>query len=357
MLLEAGPELRGRLEAVLEAAGFRLGAERDATASQDDSWGHSPPMRTLFAESLAAARRSGPCLIEGEPGTERELVARTVHGLSSRAAAPFIAVKLGALSPAALEDALFGDEHGRDGERPGLFSMAHGGSLFIEDVESLPEGGQAALAAFVREGVARLADGRSLSADVRVFGGAGAGAASRPGAVLSAALAENRLWVPPLREHREDIPGMARAFAAAASLAAGQAQLEVARATTDLLMTVDWPGNARQLQGVIEDAVERASPGAVRPEHLELERISHLLLSTGGGERKPYSSARREVIATFERRYLSELLRSTHGNLSEAARSSGIDRANLRRMLKAHGLYDGNAPPPGRATARGEQAG
>ncbi len=305
-------------ENAIASASRRSHTSKDAEAPLDPLLGHSPAIERLRAELvIAGSRRSGAQLVLGELGTEKELVARAIHMRSARREGPFLAVMPTALADEAL--------------RTELFAQAETGTLFVEEVRELGEDARRAI-------LVSLAEER-----LHFIGGS---AALEPADELLEVLLPQTLTVPPLRERREDVPLLARSYAHAAGLAVGRSQLELNTAVTDRLLGLDWPGNTRQLQSVVEDAVERAGRGPVKPEHLRLEHLAHFSVDETG-ERLGYSQARRALLHNFERRYLEDTLRIARGNLSLAARASGIDRANLRRMLKAHGLYLGAPPPAG----------
>ncbi len=309
-------------------------------------------MRELFAVLELAARSDVTVLLEGETGTGKELAARALHDASARRRGAFVAVDCGALPESLLESELFGHTRGAftgaSRSRRGAFTRAHGGTIFLDELDGVPPPVQARLLRVVEERKVRpVGADQEHDIDVRIVA---ASRASLPARVAEGAfrpdlfyrLSVIRVELPPLRARREDIPMIVaellrlRGFSDIRSADIGGPNLE-------RLVAHDWPGNVRELRNIIDRSVA-LSPGVARFDALRL-RVGPGL---GAAEEDsasirtdlPYAEAKRRVLEAFERRYLTDVFARAGGNISEAARASGVDRKHLRTLLRRHGLID-----------------
>ncbi|MBI4514891.1 MAG: sigma-54-dependent Fis family transcriptional regulator [Deltaproteobacteria bacterium] len=319
---------------------------------------------------LDGIRRVAPTaatvLIWGESGTGKELVARAIHAESPRAANPFVAFNAAAL-PENLADAeLFGAKKGAytgaDRDRKGLFVEAHGGTLLIDEVSSMPAGLQSKLLRALQEReVLPLGSAQPVRVDVRII----AATNVDPRRLLREAtlrrdlyyrLSVMRIAVPPLRERIEDIPLLANLFLERAA-APGKTPRRLSPRALRLLISHDWPGNVRELQNVIERAAVMAHGNEIGPGDIMIED-DDLDWQPEGDDSLAYEEAKRLAIERFQRRYVERLLEDSGGKISAAARKAGITRAALHRILKRLGLAgDSDIEPENEAPPNDEAGG
>jgi DNA-binding NtrC family response regulator len=317
-----------------------------ATASADEApraipgfVAESPAMRTVAAAIERLAGSAVSVLIEGETGTGKELVARAIHELGPRSAAPFVVVDCGSLPATLIATELFGHERGAftsaDRRHAGAFERASGGTLFLDEIGELPlEVQPALLGVLERRQFRRVGGSSEVAVDVRVLAathrdlraGANQGA-FRPD--LYFRLAVTRLVIPPLRERPEDVPALVQHFAE--ELSGPGAREPFDRHALASLARQHWAGNVRELRNLVESALamgDLPSFEGPRPSTPPPSATSELR----------YRDARARAIHDFERAYLGALIADCGGNASEAARRAGMDRPYLLTLLKRHGL-------------------
>jgi len=282
-----------------------------------------------------------PVLVLGETGTGKELVARAVHGLSRRAAGPFVAESCASLAEGVLQSELFGHERGAFtgavARRKGLFELAHGGTLFLDEVGELPPRVQALLLRVLQEGELRRVGGeRTVGVDVRVVA-----ATHRD---LAAMVAEGTfrqdlyyrlrgatLRVPPLRERPEDLGPLVQHFLGEL----GHTRLKLGPGVQDRLTAWDWPGNVRELRAevvrwtVFCDA--RVEVADLSPEL----RDTTVGAATSGAPPADHLRPLATQVAELEANAILAALEHLDGNKSAAARLLAIDRNTLKRKLRA----------------------
>jgi two-component system response regulator GlrR len=299
----------------------------------------SPRMQQVLAEARMVAQTDAAVVIEGDSGTGKELLARALHAASPRAAQPFVAVNCGAIADNLIESELFGHVKGAFTgavrERPGLFVEAHRGTLFLDEIGDLPLPLQVKLLRVLQEREVRPVGGeRNVKVDVRILSAshrklAEEVAAGRFREDLYYRLNVVHLALPALAERREDIGLLAQHFMASLAQRYGKPVAGFAPGGLDLLTAAPWPGNVRQLQNVIEKCVV-LSPGALVPQQLVERALANQ--GAGGGEMLPFDEARRQ----FERDYLTQLLKITAGNVSQAARLAHRNRTDFYALLGRH---------------------
>lgn len=305
--------------------------------------GQSPAIRQLLERIASVAPLDTTVLIEGESGTGKELAARLVHRASGRAAGPFVAVNCGALTEELLESALFGYERGAftGAERttPGFFEAAHGGTLFLDEIADMSPKLQSALLRVVEErGFSRLGGRTLLSSDFRLV--------CATNRALRKLVAEGRfredlywrlavvvLTTPPLRERRSDIIGLATHFLDRLNARFGRNAGPFTPEALEALETAEWRGNVRELRHTIERVVALQPLGPITAGDL-FGAPSGLGPPRGTPERLPldYATARER----FEREWLDQLLEVARGNVSTAARLSGLARQNLYSRIRRY---------------------
>jgi DNA-binding NtrC family response regulator len=297
----------------------------------------SAAMREVARRVGQIAPHATAVLVEGETGAGKELVARAVHALSPRRAGPFVTVDAAALPPTLLEAELFGHERGAftgaDRARAGAFERAAGGTVFLDELGELSLGAQAALLGVLeRKRLRRVGGDRELAVDVRVVSATNRDLRAEVNrgafrADLYYRVAGARVVVPPLRDRPEDVPVLARHFAA--ELGAGGALGEDVVAA---LASARWPGNVRELRSAVERAV------AFGPGDLAALFDDAPQAAASGGAIERYRDAKARAVAEFEERYVRALMSATGGNASEAARRAQMDRPYLLELLRKHGL-------------------
>jgi DNA-binding NtrC family response regulator/tetratricopeptide (TPR) repeat protein len=311
----------------------------EGEASWKDLLGDSDATRTLRQSIVRAGRAPFPVLIEGESGSGKELVARALHRLSPRRDRRFCAINCAALSDDLLEAELFGHARGAFtgaiGERAGLFEEADGGTLFLDEIGELSARAQAKLLRVLQDGeVRRVGENVSRRIDVRIVAATNRRleeetAAGRFRSDLRFRLDVVRIEVPPLRARASDVAILATHFWADAVARVGSH----ATLSTDVVAALtryDWPGNVRELQNVIASmAVHSPRRGRVSSSALpaHLARVAAPTATT-------FEAAREE----FERRFVKGALASANGHRMRAARSMGITRQGLAKMLRRLGL-------------------
>jgi len=330
-----------------------------ASASPSASMvGASAPMQELFKQIGAVAGRTMPVLILGETGSGKELVARAIHAHGPRAEHAFVALNAAALPETLIESELFGFEKGAftgaDRARAGRFEEAHGGTLFLDEIGELPLATQAKLLRFLDEPVvSRLGGNQSKRLDVRLITATHRDLQELVSKNLFRAdllfrLNVARIRVPPLREHREDIPALAEHLLKALNQdsALGAPHFPILSEETLIrLRQYDWPGNVRELRNVLQQALLVARDGVILPSHLPpltmpLPGDDALARRIAAGVDSAPQFAYDAVMNPIERELLRQMMERHGGNLSRAAEHLGLHRATLRTKLRQHGLAD-----------------
>jgi DNA-binding NtrC family response regulator len=307
--------------------------------------GESLAMRRVYAILERASRSNAPILLLGESGTGKELAARAVHDHSPRRSGPFVVFDCGAASESLIESELFGHKRGAftgaHADRAGAFALAHQGTLFLDEIGDLPLAMQPKLLRMLERGeVTPLGARRSETYDVRfvaathrdLWAEVGRGAFRGD---LFYRLAVVEVHLPALRQRIEDIAGLVATF-----LRAGGASAEgIAGPALDRLRSYAWPGNVRELRNVVTRGVALAPPGA------RFVELPILLRPVANAEPEPlaradipYHDAKDALLARFDRDYLGDLLKRSGDNLAQAARTAGLERKYLYRVLERAGM-------------------
>jgi two-component system NtrC family response regulator len=297
-------------------------------------------MQEAISVAARAAASTVTVLIRGESGTGKELLARAIHQASPRRSGPFVAVSLAALPDTLIESELFGHERGAftgaDRERRGRFELAGGGTLMLDEVGDLPRGTQVKLLRVLQERTfERLGGMRPITSDVRIVA-----ATNRDLETLVRAgefredlfyrLNVVTIGLPPLRERREDIPGLVEQFLA--RYAAQEASRPtVSREAMDALVKYHYPGNVRELENIIQRAVALARSPLISRSDLA-DYVLGLRAESSDGASLP------EQVASLERRLIREALARAGGVQTQAARLLGISERHLRYKLRKQGL-------------------
>jgi transcriptional regulator with PAS, ATPase and Fis domain len=326
-----------------------LKARLDTAPGLKEIIGRSASMERVFETIRQAAAARSTILITGESGTGKELVAKALHRLSPRASGPFVTVHSGALPPDLLESNLFGHVRGSFtgavADKKGLFKAADQGTIFFDEIGTVPIETQAKLLRVLQEReFLPVGAVEPQHADVRVI--------AATNADLARLVAEGRfredlfyrlcvitIPLPPLRERREDVPLLVETLLARAAAENGRAVPSVTPATMKALLDHDWPGNVRELENVLEralvlghgvidldqlpDSVRRSVPRAAA---LPAEGLSF-----------------KDAVAAYERALLSAALQRASGVQKRAAELLGLKPTTLNEMLKRHGMLPRDA--------------
>jgi len=323
----------GRTRIVVPLVQDRPELTMSAREQFGNSIGRTPLMRHVFHLAEQAAACESPVLILGESGTGKEELAGDIHNASARAGAPFIVLDCNAFR--SLEDArreLFGDEGSR-----GALDLAAGGTLFVDSLGVLPADAQPLLL----RAVETRKDVRFIAAAKQPLGEmAREGAFYAP---LYYALAVIVIEMPALRRRRDDIPLLLRSLADRLRVSETVREWCEQDATLAFLRRYNWPGNIRELRLLVEKLqslgripadIGAFLQGSASAEPSGEEGSQAFTVSAD----RPFKDLKNELIEEFERKYLSDLLARNAQNVSQSARSAGIERAYLQRLIRKYGM-------------------
>jgi DNA-binding NtrC family response regulator len=304
----------------------------------------SPRMHDVFELISHVAETISTVLIVGETGTGKELVARAVHEASPRRAAPFVAVNCAALPESLLESELFGHEKGAFtsavGQRKGRFELAHGGTIFLDEVGEIPLAMQAKLLRVLQERrFERVGGSQTIEVDVRVVAATNRDLLrlAKEGKFredLYYRLNVVKIDLPPLHERPEDIALLAEHFVQKFSRP-GAAPKQIAPEAMEALLHYRWPGNIRELENAMERACVTSRDEMVRPENLPAEILtpSRPRLQVPVDLSRPLTEQLTELTAAFEERYLRRALKKTRGHIGRTASLTGLSRRTITEKL------------------------
>lgn len=305
--------------------------------------GSSPVMRQLKAEALRVAQGLTPVLITGESGTGKELFAQGIHQSSPRRMKPFVRLNCAAIPKDLFESELFGYAKGaftgaRAQGKPGKFELAHGGTIFLDEIGEMPLDMQPKLLRVLEEKeIERIGGTRVTKADFRLIAATNRNLEQ----LIEQGLFRGDLYyrlnviplqIPPLRQRPEDIMDLAESFLADMGRESGAAYELDASART-LLLAHHWPGNGRELYNVLERAVSSAAGNSIGADDLPfyLQRTRHGAAGGGGLNL-------RQRLRDAEKQALDDALEAANGNKAQAARLLGIHRTLLYKKLAKHGI-------------------
>ena len=332
----------GRTHLVLAGAGD---AAQLAPSTRDrfgELVGASVAMRRTFALLERAAACDATVLLGGETGSGKELAARAIHAEGRRARGPFQVLDCGAVPEGLLESELFGHRKGAftgaTADRAGVFARGHGGTVFLDEVAELPLAQQSALLRVCDRGeIAPVGGTGTEQVDVRIVAATHRDLAT---AVLERRFREDlyyRLQVlpivlPPLRARAGDLPLLVRHLLGELGL---REPGPIEGPGLAVLQGYAWPGNVRELRNALERSVALAGP---RARFAELQFLLAPPAAEGDDPHAPFQARKEAAIARFERDFLVDLMRTHEGNIKRASRASGIERTQLKRMLRKHDL-------------------
>jgi DNA-binding NtrC family response regulator len=314
----------------------------------------SAKMQEVLATVERVAPTNSTVLLGGESGVGKDLIARAIHEKSRRASGPFIKINSTAIPENLLESELFGYEKGAftgaANSKPGKFELADKGTLFLDEIGDVPPAIQVKLLRVLQEReFERLGGTRTIKVDVRLLA-----ATNRD---LRAALEDGTfredlyyrlnvvpIDIPPLREHKEDIPELANLFLARFAKDSGREEkiTGISPAALQILVTHYWPGNVRELQNVIERACALATGSQLQASDIQLDLPRNRSFSSSGAAPDRFLPDGM-TLDQWEDEMIREALKRANGNKSQAARLLGLSRNALRYRLSKIGIDDNEA--------------
>ena len=303
----------------------------------------APSMQPVLALIEHVAPSDANVLILGEHGTGKEVIARRMHESSLRASRPFVAVDAGGLSPGVFESELFGHVRGAftdaKADRVGCFELADGGTLFLDEIGNLPIAQQVKLLRVIQTGEFHpVGSSRTRRANVRVLAATNVDigrevAEGRFREDLLYRLNTVEIHLPPLRERREDIGGLAAHFLERQALRYGKPVRTIAPGAMRALVEHAWPGNVRELEHVIERSVLMARGESISAEDLGFRKPAGAPATAPADEKL--------TLEEIEYQAIQRALTRAGGNVNDAAVALGLSRSALYRRLQAHGIKAG----------------
>jgi two-component system nitrogen regulation response regulator NtrX len=315
--------------------------------------GESEKIKTLKQQIALAGPTHGWVLIHGESGAGKELVARAIHRSSRRSSGPFVEVNCAAIPQELIESELFGHEKGSftgaTGMKRGKFELAHGGTIFLDEIADMSMATQAkVLRVLEGQEFQRVGGTKTLKADVRVIAASNKTLVDE---IKKGAFREDLYYrlnvipleVPPLRERADDIPRLVRHFLQEFSSEYGQKTKTIDDSALDLFVRYRWPGNVRELRNIIERLIIMVPAPVLRVQDVpppinssppDRQTAAAPTGGPGGHDHATLKDAR----AAFEREFIVQKLRENDGNVSRTADAIGVERSNLHRKIKALGI-------------------
>jgi len=344
-------ELRHR-KTMLEMENDRLRREQKTRYGLASIIGRSPAMLELFDVMEKVAQTPTTVLLEGETGTGKELVAKTIHYLSPRQNTGFVALNCGALVETLLESELFGHKKGSftgaNEDRPGLFETAHGGTLFLDEISEMSSRLQVKLLRALQENeIVRVGENTPRKVDARVI--------SATNKNLEDAVENNQfradlfyrlnvvsLKLPPLRERGDDVLLLAEEFLKKYSKEGGRGPRRVTPEAANALMAYPWPGNVRELENVIERAVALG----VDADALTTDLLPPKILGAAPEDSSSPGSYK-DQLESHERRMLARALRANEWNVARVAAAMNVSKQHIYNRMRKLGIRKQEDPPVG----------
>ncbi|MEN6440442.1 MAG: sigma-54 dependent transcriptional regulator [Syntrophobacter sp.] len=311
--------------------------------------GSSLPLRSILTQIEKVANTSATVLITGESGTGKELVARALHSFSARKDQQFIPIDCSTIPETIIESELFGHLRGsftgavRD--KKGMVEEANGGTLFLDEIGDLSPAMQVKLLRLLQEGEYKVVGANTIrKADIRFIAATNQNLAEK---IKDGRFREDLFYrlnviniqLPPLRDRRDDIPLLASHFLAKYNAQYEKSVKRISAETMQGLQERTWPGNVRELENMIERGVIMASGESLEPADigvLELDDASTAPTAEPAGElySLPFKEAKDRLIEKFQSEYIAKVLTRSDGNVSRAARESGLKRQYLHRLMR-----------------------
>jgi DNA-binding NtrC family response regulator len=311
--------------------------------------GQSVKMRQIFGLIKRIAPMDVSVIIQGETGTGKELVARAVHELSLRSRGPMVVLDCGAIPPNLIESELFGHEKGAFtgavSSRPGAFERAAGGTIFLDELGELRLDLQPKLLRVLENREVRRVGGNDvIEVDCRVVAATNRDlvkeiAAGNFREDLYFRLSVIHVHLPPLRQRRDDIPNILKRALAEPELVERHGRKRFSPEALSLLMSYPWPGNVRELVNVLSHVLTFSEGEEILPAHLPPRVLGQAREGPlPFNEHLSFKDAKEQLLENFEREYITSVLARCEGNLSRAARESGLHRKSIERLVKKYQL-------------------
>jgi arginine utilization regulatory protein len=319
----------------LYSGAFAANSRQAAVYTFADIIGSSPGMQQVLAQAALAAHTDSTVMVTGETGTGKELLVQAIHNGSLRHGRPFVAQNCAALPEGLLEGILFGSVRGSftgAQARPGLFELAHTGTLFLDELNAMPRPLQAKLLRVIETGeLRRLGDSHSRRVDVRIIAAMAADPSKELRPDLYYRLKVVVLNLPPLRERKGDIPILCHYFLEKLNTRLGTRVEGISPGAVAILEAWPWPGNVRELANLLEGILNFRSSGVITSTDLP-EQLKHAPLQS--------KKSLRGELARLERDMIRHALEQTGGNISRAAQILDLPRQTLQRKLVKVGWHD-----------------
>jgi two-component system nitrogen regulation response regulator NtrX len=313
--------------------------------------GESVPMKALRQQLALAAPTNGRVLIFGESGTGKELVAHALHLLSLRAQQPFVEVNCAAIPEELIESELFGHVKGSFtgavDDKVGKFEQAHGGTLFLDEVGDMSLRTQSKVLRVIEEQrFTPVGSGSNLTVDVRVIAATNKNLEEE---IQKGNFREDLFYrlnvipffVPPLRDHSEDIPALGNYFLAEFAHAYGRRAKHFSESAQEIILRYRWPGNVRELRNLVERLVIMVAGERIERRHLPPSLYYDHARPDSTKTPKTGFSSLQEARAAYERDYILRKLEENQGNVTRAAEALGLERSHLYRKMKSLGIAAG----------------
>lgn len=317
---------------------------------------HDPELEAILNEAAKVASSDASIMITGETGTGKDLLANEIHGLSNRSPKPFVTINCATLSEQLLESELFGHVRGAftgaDRNKVGFFEAADGGTVFLDEIGEVSHSFQLKLLRVIQDGeFNRVGDIKTYHTNVRIVAATNQDLERR----VKEGGFRNDLYyrlnvvsfrLPPLRERRCDVAPLAAHFVQLMARECGKEIREISKETLDALLMYDWPGNVRELRNVMERAVILCEGPVLGPETIPKKLRAAIQLREESGNpvfdvadlNVTFKEAKERVLGQFESAYIHHHLLMSEGNVSQAARATGIYAANLYEKIRRYGI-------------------
>lgn len=332
-------------------SGFFATSSPDGKITFADIITENAQMKKTIEHAQAIAQNFGEVLIIGETGSGKELFAQSIHNFTYAEEAPFVAINCSAIPDNLFESTLFGNTKGAYTgayERKGILEEANGGTLFLDEMNSMSLDAQAKLLRCIETRTySRLGSNKQVSFDCRIISAVNNDPfhAVQNGSLradLFYRLASNIIEIPPLRERKEDIIGLAKFFIPQLSLQARKSIQDMSDEVADAFVQYPWPGNVRELRNVLVYGINIAPPSSTI---LTLDMLPHYFLRKLTPQVNTYKiaddlfnidirEAKKILTEEFEREYILQALKKNNGNLSLTAKSMEMSRQYLYQMIK-----------------------
>ncbi len=317
--------------------------ERTITTSFETLFGKSKAMKTIAQQVRQVAPSDFSIVLQGETGTGKSFIARTIHDFSKRVDGPFVKVDMGALPESLVESELFGYEKGAftgaEKKKKGFFEVAHRGTILIDELQNASPYVQSRLLRVVEEKrLYPLGDTSPVEVDARIISASNAdlGQAMKEKRIredLYYRLSEFTIDLPPLRERVQDIPFLTQKFFREATEELGKSMREITAGAIEILSGYTWPGNIRELKNAIRRAVLLCPGDTLKPEHIGLTAVP------GREESGVLTSFRlRQVATDAEKNAIRQALSFTKGNRTKAAHLLEISHSSLLRKMGEYNI-------------------